>query len=247
MEKPSSANCAPAQKHRWIATHTTMLQRFISFWVSGWIGKTRLSWRCHCHYTKLLQGRFFHSCADAQASILNFRWQIVDSALLFFVLKDLHSLEYLNSGFETEFQDPETLKIPRFLQHLRDLSERLDYLNPEASTAIIQLYRLEELRLVLIQGGSPGHDKEAKPELSITESKNTNMWNYYWSKLLFTYRVCQATAYDFNGSTFSLLRASLLSSWATLKWSFYSCRMSLSMIWLLSTRTHPMVWTHQPD
>lgn len=68
------------------------------------------------------------------------------------------------------------------------------------------------------------------------------MWNYYWSKLLFTYRVCQATAYALNGSTFSLLRSSPLSLWATLKWSSYSCRMSLSMIGLLSTRTHPMVF-----
>lgn len=88
---------------------------------------------------------------------LNFEVQyFVDSALLFSVLKDLHSLEYLDLGFETEFQDPETLKIPRFAQQLRYLSiDDIIFFNPEASTAIIQLYRLEELRLVLIDANVP--------------------------------------------------------------------------------------------
>lgn len=88
---------------------------------------------------------------------LNFEVQyFVDSALLFSVLKDLHSLDYLDLGFETEFQDPETLKIPRFAQQLRYLSiDDIIFFNPEASTAIIQLYRLEELRLVLIDVNVP--------------------------------------------------------------------------------------------
>jgi hypothetical protein len=80
----------------------------------------------------------------------------VNNALLISALKDLHSLEYLGLGFETEFHDPETLIIPMFPQNLRYMSiDDITFFNPKVSAAINQLYMLEKLRLVLIEANIP--------------------------------------------------------------------------------------------